>query len=176
MPLVKWFVTFQRLVSPWSLKVISLWQKIKQNYPERHRRHTLPHCPEPFTQWHNTASLKTQTLTLCPHYKNQSVNTVQGNNHCSEIHTKRRNTLCGLNVEMLKVKPGSTCYLLLALKWLDTHLSSGNMFSMYHWNGLQSSWFFTSSCSCKLQRETFSTKLCRTFLSGDCVMALYRIT
>lgn len=94
---------------------------------------------------------------------------------CSEIHTKHRNTLCGLNVELLKVKPGSTCYLLLRQKWLDTHLSSGNIFSMYHWNGLQSSWFFTSSCSCKLQRETFSTILCRTFLSGDCIMTLYHI-
>jgi hypothetical protein len=84
---------------------------------------------------------------------------------CSEIHTKHINTVCGQNVELLKVKPGGTCYLLLRLKWLDTHLSSGNMFSMYHWNGLQDSWLFTSSCSCKLQRETFGTILCRTFLS-----------
>jgi len=27
---------------------------------------------------------------------------------CSEIHTKHVNTLCGQNVELLKVKPGST--------------------------------------------------------------------
>jgi hypothetical protein len=26
---------------------------------------------------------------------------------CSEIHTKHINTLCGLNVELLNVKPGS---------------------------------------------------------------------
>jgi hypothetical protein len=66
----------------------------------------------------------------------------------SQIHTKHNNTRCGLNVELLNVKPD----LLLRLMWLDTYLSSGNMFSMYHWNGLQSSWLFTSSCSCKLQK------------------------
>jgi hypothetical protein len=27
---------------------------------------------------------------------------------CSEIHTKHINTLCGQNVELLKVKPGGT--------------------------------------------------------------------
>jgi len=27
---------------------------------------------------------------------------------CSEIHTKHINTLCGQNVELLSVKPGST--------------------------------------------------------------------
>ena len=27
---------------------------------------------------------------------------------CSEIHTKHINTLCGLNVELLNVKPGGT--------------------------------------------------------------------
>jgi hypothetical protein len=72
---------------------------------------------------------------------------------------------CGLNVKLLNVKPVSICYLLLRLMWLDTYLSSGNMFSMYHWNGLQSSWLFNSSCSCKLQRETFSAILCSAFLS-----------
>ena len=29
---------------------------------------------------------------------------------CSQIHTKHRNTLCGQNVELLDVKPGSTYY------------------------------------------------------------------
>jgi len=27
---------------------------------------------------------------------------------CSEIHTKHTNTLCGLNAELLNVKPGGT--------------------------------------------------------------------
>ena len=27
---------------------------------------------------------------------------------CSEIHTKLINTLCGLNVELLNIKPGGT--------------------------------------------------------------------
>jgi len=27
---------------------------------------------------------------------------------CSQIHTKHINTLCGLNVELLSVKPGGT--------------------------------------------------------------------
>jgi len=29
---------------------------------------------------------------------------------CSEIHTKHINTVCGQNVELLKVKPGSTYF------------------------------------------------------------------
>jgi hypothetical protein len=35
---------------------------------------------------------------------------------CSEIHTKHINTLCGKNVEFLKVKPGGTCSDYWALK------------------------------------------------------------
>jgi UDP-N-acetyl-D-mannosaminuronic acid transferase (WecB/TagA/CpsF family) len=36
--------------------------------------------------------------------KTHSVNVVQGNNLCSEIHTKHRNTLYGQNVEFVNVK------------------------------------------------------------------------
>ena len=169
-------MTFQRLLSPGSLKLISLWWKINKitlkDIGNTIFRTAWNHLPSNITlrlrrlkPSHSVPIIKTSNLIL---YK--EIIAV-----CSEIHTKHRNTLCGLNVELLKVKPGSTCYLLLRMKWLDTNLSSGNMFSMYHWNGLQSSWFFTSCCSCKLQSETFSTILCRTFLSGDCLMTLYYI-
>ena len=30
---------------------------------------------------------------------------------CSEIHTKHINSLCGQNVEFVKVKPGGTVYI-----------------------------------------------------------------
>ena len=36
--------------------------------------------------------------------KTHSVNVVQGNNLCSEIHTKHRNILYGQNVEFVNVK------------------------------------------------------------------------
>ena len=41
-------------------------------------------------------------------YTNQSVNAVDREviAVCSQIHTKHLNTLCGLNVELVNVKPG----------------------------------------------------------------------
>jgi hypothetical protein len=43
--------------------------------------------------------------TLCLRYKNQSVNAVWGKIAASfQIHTKHINTVCGQNVELLKVK------------------------------------------------------------------------
>jgi hypothetical protein len=41
-------------------------------------------------------------------YKNQSVNSAQGNNHCYEMHAKHINTLCGQNVEFLNAKPDNS--------------------------------------------------------------------
>jgi len=36
---------------------------------------------------------------------------------CSKIHTKDINTLCGLNVELLNVKPGGTVHIVTSGLW-----------------------------------------------------------
>jgi hypothetical protein len=156
---------------PWSSKVISLWRN-KKNYPERCWRHNPSKCQEPLTQWHNTASQKTQTFTVCLHYKTDQLMLYRKIIAvCSESNTKHINSRCGQNLEWLNVKPGGTCY----CGWSDLILTWAQEICFRYTTGkvciLADSLLLAVPVSCK-GKQSVSYYAVLSCL-GDCLMTLY---